>query len=371
MKRVINILLFLIIHGGICVSAAEADRMYLIISDHDIGAVNEDDRKPGIIEFRRNNDGAYRFSGFIQYFKGGNESIHLQPLNQIILIENNDSSQYGIINTKYPEKRLNYKMETYTRFSVSFDESDSLMLYKLKGTGHIVSLYNTLSGVESIIDPSSWESTLGSETFYITDALRFSRVGMDQKVYLKKPPDNFCMLPENKKYVLANPPNLLPIDKIWTLSRLSVGKNNIYFRCDTPEGAGARLWIYNKMDESWKSDSLAGDNCELHGFQDNFAVRHAICSSNKHGNQTLYDGYWSIYIRGKKQTAFLGWDSNVLYCSKDRIIFCDSNRLYECPIVRDLIQLDRMEKIAEDNNIRYASAAFLGEAKETRASDEN
>jgi hypothetical protein len=280
-------------------------------------------------------------------------------VRNFIIAEGQQSKVCRIINLKSPEKHREYQPDGWGGIFTSNEYPDSLIRMEFKRDERCkISEYNVLTGKESIIDASGLDSVSKGMIFYITDAIRYAPVGLENKIYLPKPPEDFLRQGDNRRFVLPVRPALLKShEDYYRLVKVSSGHSFIYFYGDQSAGKPLVLWVYNKKDKNWISEALPQYGSNLHDFGDRLAVRHTA----RAGTLELYTGEWTFYTGGRKQREYLGLDTIVLYFSKEWLIFSDSNRLYACPVTDGEIEFRKMRKIAEDNNIRYAARLFFGQ----------
>jgi hypothetical protein len=339
------------------------NNFYLIVTGYDEGAINIPIVEPGIVLFTKTNENMYVYKGVEQTFTLGDkkdEDLYCFYGTGIIVAKSDNPSIYKIINLKHPNQAYNFRLKTYTPLAVSPNHTDRLLMceyinpYKFK-----VSSYNTLTGTKTIVATEEWTKALSPESFFITDAIRFCRMGMGQVKYLPPPPSTFLNVNNIQEYVLTQSPDKLQPDEVKTITRVSLGDNTIYFISSYSTSAILQIWIYNQVKKEWTFDEMPLNACETIGFGNNLAVRHAEIKGHSDSGFKIYTGLWSLYISGKRVDVFCGRDSRVLYLTKEKLIFSNSSRLYECVINKRGLSISKPHLIAEHNYIRYAKSLFF------------
>ncbi|MDA3798754.1 MAG: hypothetical protein PF692_06715 [Kiritimatiellae bacterium] len=340
---------------------ADTNNFHLVVTDRDEGAINIPSIESGVVSFSKTNTNTYEYKGVEQTFSlGGKGEGDLYCFRRagIIVAKSDNPSVYKIINLKYPNHSYDFQLETYTPLAVSPNYKDKLIMCEYINPDEFkVSFYDTLTGVKTTTDPTKWEKSSSSESFFITDAIRFCRMGMGHQKYLPLPPEEFLKINDNRSFILSTSPDKLPADEVKTIARVSSGDNTIYFLANHSASTTLPIWIYDQIEEKWMFDDIPLNACEIISFGNNLAVRHA--SRISLAQNRTYSGVWSIYLSGKKLETYLGWDSNVLYLTDTTLIFNDSSRLYECDINAQSLIISKPRLIAEHNYIRYAKSLFF------------
>ena len=363
MKGVLQLMGFLLVVSCAYSNEINTNSFFLVLSDDDVGAIDDAGRRWGIASFKRDQSGRFTFQKMEQYFPSKGGVYNLMTVRNFIIAEGQQSKTCRIINLKSPEKHREYQPNGWGGIFTSNEYPDSLIRMEFRqDKGCKVSEYNILTRKENIIDASGLDSVSKGMIFYITDAIRYAPVGLENRIYLPKPPEDFLRQGDNRKFVLPVRPALLKSCKdYYRLVKVSSGHSFIYFYGDQSTGRPLVLWIYNKKDKNWISEVLPQYGSNLYDFGDRLAVRHTI----RAGALELYTGTWTFYTGGRKQKEYLGLDTIVLYFSAKWLIFSESNRLYACPVTDGEIDFQKMQKIAENNNIRYATRLFFAQ-KEKR-----
>ncbi len=320
-------------------------RFYLITGNFDKGAINSDEVKWAIISFSAGADGEYLFEKVVHEFDDEIDRVHLLPKSEVILAEVDFPCEWRIISTKYPEKYTTYVPTSYTDVSTAYKYDDQLLLF-VEGLkekeDRAVYLYNAISGEIKEVAYETWYDGLSPSAFRVSDSIRYAMACMDKEVFLPAPPKSIRQ------------------DNIDLLDRRSRGDRFMYFRCDeTPWVRGNRFLIYDIKNKQWADDTLKVEPIDTFSFENCFAVKHKYRIETPDNSFSAYDGMWTLYINGEKQEIYLGIDSRVLFLTDEKIIFSDTNRLYECPIRDNLVMIKEIKKIAENDRIRYAESLFF------------
>ncbi len=368
----LNIFIVLSVAASVYSTEIDTNKFYLILSNYDEGAINDPTIEAGIVSFTKTSAGKYMFNKVEQTMElGETATIDFKFNREIIVAKKDNPSTLQIINIKRPNKVLEYKLQTYTKTSVTYSCKDEIVLYEIYpnnggSNGNMsrpefvprVSLFNTTNGHISKTNTSFWSETVGLESFFLSDSIRYRRIGMNNAVYLSSPPESFLNQGNNSRYVHREFKSDINDQKM--LNRASIGDKIIYFfAIDLEEGLQKKdcLWLYDRQEKSWSFDCLPCNSSEFRAFGNNLAVRHASRRSLAHTR--TYSGFWSLYLSGKKLDVYLGWDSNVLYLSNTMLIFNDSNRLYEYNISENSLTTSNPHLIADHNYIRYAKFLFF------------
>lgn len=337
------------------------NNLYLIVTDHDEGAINIPIVEPGIVSFTKTNGNMYVYEGVEQvFFLGGkgDGDLHCFHGEGLIIAKSDNPSIYKIINLKHPDRAHEFRLKTYTPLAISPEHTDQLMMCEYINTNEFtVSFYDTLTGIKTIAATKEWGKSISPESFFITDAIRFCRMGMEYSEYLPLPPKEFFEIDNNYEYILGNSPDKLSPNDVKTIARVSMGDNTTYFIPSSSTSASLPIWIYNQIKKEWRFNKIPLNACETIGFGNNMAVRHAEKIDNESLN--AYSGMWSLYLSGRKIDVFCGIDSRVLYLTEEKFIFSNSSRLYECTIDKKSLVASRPRLIAEHNYIRYAKALYF------------
>lgn len=320
-------------------------RFYLITGNYDEGAINSDEVKRAIFSFSAGADGKYIFEKVVHEFDDKIASVHLFPKSEVILAEDENPTECRIISTKHPEKYTTYVPTSFTVFSAAYEYDDQLLVFVGgidKKEDRAVYLYNAISGEMKEVAYEAWYNGLEPRAFEVSDSIRYAMADMDKEVFLPAPPKSIRQ------------------DNIEMLDMRSRGDRFMYFRCDeTPWVRGNRFLIYDIKNKQWADDTLKVEPIDTFSFENCFAVKHKYRIETPDNSFSVYDGMWTLYVNGQKQEVNLGRDSRVLYLTEKKLIFSDTNRLYECPIRDNLVMIHEIKKIAENDRIRYAESLFF------------
>lgn len=240
--------LFPILIGIVSVCGAEIDTntLYLVVSNHDEGAINVPSIKAGVVSFTKTQKGSFQFNEIEQIVElGETADIELKRNRKTIVAKKDDPSSLQIINTQFPKKILEYKLRTFTKTSTVFGLKNHLILYEIhpvkKGINSSVLkekytakvfLFRTTDGHISETNTAFWGETIGFESFAVSDSIKYRKTGMNNKSYLPSPPDDF--LSSNNQKII---------------NRASTGDKIIYFFAIDSIGALQEkdcLWFYDR-----------------------------------------------------------------------------------------------------------------------------
>ncbi len=363
-----NLLLRVVFFLAVALSArqrleAGTNEFYLVVTDLDKGAINIPTVEPGIVSFTKTNANMYAYKGVEQVFSLGGKGdgdLHCFHGTGMIVAKSDNPSVYKIINLKYPDQAHEFRLETYTPLAISPNHKDKLIICEYITPNEFkISFYDTLTGIKTIALTEEWAKSSSPESFFITDAIRFCRMGMGHSKYLPLPPKEFLETNNSQEFILSKSPDELPVNEVKTIARVSHGDNTTYFLPRYPTSATLSIWIYNQIKREWMFDEIPLNACETISFGNNMAVRHAEMSAHNDRSYKTYNGLWSIYLSGKRIDVFCGRDSRVLYLSKEKFIFSDSSRLYECAIDHRGLTISKPHLLAEHNYVRYAKSLFF------------